>query len=174
VLCIFGIFAIGAVTAGITIGKEPTTEPTIAIVQTTTAPTTEVTTTQETTQETTQPTTEVTTKAQTTKPVTTTQTIKPKSTSTFRLTAYCNCSKCCGKWAGGATASGTLPKAGRTIAVDTKVIPFGTKVVINGHTYTAEDTGSAIKGNRIDVYFDSHSEALQFGVKYADVQIVGS
>lgn len=146
---------------------ETTTEPTTTVVQTTTK---EVTTTKATTQ----PTTEVTTKAQTTEPVTTTQTTKPKSTSTFRLTAYCNCSKCCGKWAGGATASGTMPKAGRTIAVDTSVIPFGTKVVINGHTYTAEDTGSAIKGNRIDIYFDSHSEALQFGVQYADVQIVGS
>lgn len=90
----------------------------------------------------------------------------------FKLTAYCNCKKCCGKWAGGPTASGKMPKQGRTIAVDPKVIPLGSKVVINGITYIAEDTGSAIKNKRIDVYFDSHKEALNFGVKYADVYVV--
>lgn len=87
----------------------------------------------------------------------------------FKLTAYCNCKKCCGKWAGGATASGVMPKENRTIAVDTKVIPFGTKIVINGKTYVAEDTGSAIKGNKIDIYMSSHSKALQWGVQYAEV-----
>lgn len=92
---------------------------------------------------------------------------------TFKLTAYCNCYQCCGQWAGGATASGTMPTANNTIAVDTSVIPFGTKVVINGTTYTAEDTGSAIKGNKIDIYFDSHQEALNFGVQYADVYQLG-
>ena len=97
---------------------------------------------------------------------------KKQNSKKFKLTAYCACSKCCGKWSGGNTASGTKPTQGRTIAVDTRVIPFGAKVVINGHTYIAEDTGSAIKGNKIDVYFDNHEEALQFGVKYADVTIV--
>lgn len=91
------------------------------------------------------------------------------SLGTFKLTAYCNCSKCCGQWAGGATASGVMPSAGRTIAVDTSIIPFGTRVEINGHTYVAEDTGGAIKGNKIDIYFGSHQEALNFGVKYAEV-----
>ena len=90
----------------------------------------------------------------------------------FKLTAYCNCSKCCGKWAGGPTASGVMPKAGRTIAVDPKVIPLGSKVKINGHTYVAEDTGGAIKGNRIDVYHSSHSAALDFGVQHADVYLL--
>lgn len=90
----------------------------------------------------------------------------------FKLTAYCSCSKCCGKWAGSPIASGTMPKANHTIAVDTSVIPFGTKVIINGNTYVAEDTGSAIKGNKIDVFFDSHSKALNFGVKYAEVFVV--
>lgn len=90
----------------------------------------------------------------------------------FKLTAYCSCSKCCGKWAGSPTASGVMPRANHTIAVDTGVIPFGTKVIINGKTYVAEDTGSAIKGNKIDVYFDSHSKALNFGVQYAEVFVV--
>ena len=90
----------------------------------------------------------------------------------FKISAYCACKKCCGKWAGGNTASGTKPTAGRTIAVDTKVIPFGTKVIIDGHTYIAEDTGGAIKGNKIDIYFDSHQEALNWGIKYKDVSII--
>ena len=94
------------------------------------------------------------------------------SLGTFKLTAYCNCSICCGVWAGGATASGVMPVANHTIAVDTSVIPFGTQVVINGITYVAEDVGGAINGNRIDIYFDTHQEALNFGVQYAEVFIV--
>lgn len=89
----------------------------------------------------------------------------------FKLTAYCACSKCCGK-SDGITATGTKAKQGRTIAVDPKKIPYGTKVVINGHTYVAEDCGGSIKNNRIDIYMSSHKEALQFGVQYADVYIV--
>ena len=94
----------------------------------------------------------------------------------FRLTAYCACRKCCGKDPGdfgyGVTASGAVVEAGRTIAVDSSVIPLGSEIVIGGHTYVAEDTGSAIKGNRIDIYFDTHQEALNFGVQYADVYII--
>lgn len=90
----------------------------------------------------------------------------------FRLTAYCACEKCCGKWADGFTATGTKATAGRTIAVDQDVIPYGSEVIINGHTYTAEDCGGAIIGNRIDVYFDSHEEATEFGVQYADVTLL--
>lgn len=93
----------------------------------------------------------------------------------FRITAYCACEKCCGKWAvangGGITASGTRVKEGRTIAVYKSQIPFGTEVYIEGMgTYIAEDTGSAIKENCIDVYFDSHEEAWNFGVKYLNVE----
>lgn len=93
----------------------------------------------------------------------------------YKLTAYCPCEKCCGKSVDdpcyGITASGTTATAGRTIAVDTRLIPMGSEIVINGHTYVAEDVGGAIKENRIDIYFDSHDEALQFGVQYADVYI---
>lgn len=85
----------------------------------------------------------------------------------YKLTAYCGCSKCCGK-SDGITACGTKAAAGRTIAAPFN-FSFGTKLEINGHTYTVEDRGGAIKGNRIDVFFNSHSEALNFGVKYADV-----
>lgn len=98
---------------------------------------------------------------------------EPYNLGEFKLTAYCPCSKCCGKWADGITSTGTTAVQGKTIAVDPGVIPYGTEVIINGNTYIAEDCGGAIKGNRIDVYFDSHSEALKFGVQYADVYIIG-
>lgn len=90
----------------------------------------------------------------------------------FKLTAYCPCEHCSDEW-GTMTATGTRATAGRTIAVDPKKIPYGTEVIINGNTYIAEDCGGAIKGNRIDIYFDSHNEALNFGVQYADVFKVG-
>lgn len=93
-----------------------------------------------------------------------------KSLGRFKLTAYCACSRCCGN-SDGITASGTKAKQGRTIAVDPKQIPYGTKVVINGHTYVAEDCGGSIKQNRIDVFFNGHKDALNFGVQYAEVYI---
>lgn len=89
----------------------------------------------------------------------------------FKITHYCPCYYCCGKWAGGNTASGTKPTSGRTIAVDPKVIPLGSKVVIHGHTYIAEDTGKAIKGKKIDIFVDKHSTALAYGTYYTDVYL---
>lgn len=82
----------------------------------------------------------------------------------YTLTAYCPCRSCSGGH-GSNTASGKKAKQGRTIAVDKRKIKLGTKIHMNGHTYTAEDVGGAIKGNRIDVYFTSHKKALQFGKK---------
>lgn len=89
----------------------------------------------------------------------------------FRCTAYCGCRKCCGK-SDGITASGTIAEEGRTIGVDTSVIPLGATVIIAGDVYIAEDTGGAIKGNQIDIYFDSHEEALAFGVRYLKVEVI--
>lgn len=90
-----------------------------------------------------------------------------ESLGVYKITAYCACKKCCGK-TDGITASGTKAKAGRTIAAP-KNIPFGTKIMINGHIYTVEDRGGAIKGKRIDIYFDTHEEALKFGVKNIEI-----
>ncbi len=88
----------------------------------------------------------------------------------FELTAYCTCKKCCGNFSPEVTglpahtATGTTPTQGRTIAVDPKVIPYGSTVVIDGvGTFVAEDTGGAIKNNRIDVYFETHEDAIAFG-----------
>lgn len=91
----------------------------------------------------------------------------------FKLTAYCACEKCCGK-SDGITASGAKVQQGITIAADTDILPFGTNVIINGHEYTVQDRGGAIKGNRIDIYFDSHEDALEFGVQKAEVYKVVS
>lgn len=91
------------------------------------------------------------------------------NTKIFKVTAYCSCAKCCGKTTG-ITASGTKATAGRTIATSGQ-FAFGTKLIINGQEYTVEDRGGAIQGNRIDVYMNSHSEALAWGVKYLPVQV---
>lgn len=105
-----------------------------------------------------------------------------KNLGEFRLTAYCSCSKCCEKYANNRpvdkdgneivyTASGKIAKSEYTVAADPSVLPYGTIVYINGHRYEVQDCGGAIKGNRIDIYFDSHEAALEFGVQYADVFI---
>jgi 3D (Asp-Asp-Asp) domain-containing protein len=89
----------------------------------------------------------------------------------FTITAYCPCSKCCGK-CDGITATGTKATAGRTIAVDPSVIPYGTRLYINGNIYTAEDCGGAIKGQTVDIFFNTHSEAKEFGVQTMDVYML--
>ena len=82
----------------------------------------------------------------------------------YKLTAYCGCKKCSGKW-GTRTASGKKAKQGRTIAVDKRKIKLGSKVQINGKTYVAEDVGGGVKGKHIDVFFKSHKQTKRFGKK---------
>lgn len=100
----------------------------------------------------------------------------------FRITAYCPCEICCGNWAKNRpvdedgsiqvfTASGDLAVEGVTIAADISVLPYNTRVIIDGHEYIVQDRGGAIKGNRIDIYFESHQEALNFGVQYKEIFI---
>lgn len=90
--------------------------------------------------------------------------------TTYKITAYCPCSKCCGK-STGRTASGTKATAGRTVAASSK-FAFGTKLNIGGHIYTVEDRGGAINGNKIDIFVNTHAEALQWGVRYMTVSVV--
>ena len=97
----------------------------------------------------------------------------PASTSggtTYKITAYCPCSKCCGK-TNGMTASGTKATAGRTVAASSK-FAFGTKLNIGGHIYTVEDRGGAVNGNKIDIFVNTHAEALAWGVRYLTVSVV--
>ena len=84
---------------------------------------------------------------------------------TFTVTAYCPCEKCCGAYANGYTATGEKATQGVTIAADPDVLPMGTKIELDGHTYTVQDTGGAIAGNRLDLYFDNHEDALRWGVR---------
>lgn len=92
-------------------------------------------------------------------------------TKPFVITAYCPCYECSGGW-GNSTSTGAVATQGRTIAVDPTVIPYGTKVVIDGHTYIAEDCGGAIKGNKIDLYFDNHQDACNWGRQTREVTIL--
>ena len=87
----------------------------------------------------------------------------------FSVTGYCNCPKCCGKWAGGPTKSGKIPNEGTTVAVDPTLIPLGTELVVGKKVFKAEDTGSAIKGKKIDIYFNNHKDAQKFGKKQKEV-----
>ncbi|WP_297133273.1 3D domain-containing protein [Terrisporobacter sp.] len=73
----------------------------------------------------------------------------------------------------GITSTGTVPKWG-TIAVDPKVIPYGTKVYIPqfGQYFIAEDCGGAIKGNKIDIFMNSESQCVDWGRRTIDIYIV--
>lgn len=99
-------------------------------------------------------------------------------TAVFKVTGYCTCKTCCGVWSPEVTGkeshtfTGTVPCAGRTVAVDPNVIPLGSTVIINGVSYIAEDTGSAVVGNVIDIYFDSHQEACDWGLQYLEVTYI--
>ena len=88
----------------------------------------------------------------------------------YKVTAYCSCAKCCGK-TNGITASGTKATANHTIAAPS-TFAFGTKVKINGTVYVVEDRGGAIQGNRIDIYMNSHQEALAWGVRYLELEVL--
>ena len=72
------------------------------------------------------------------------------------------------------TSTGTVPKEGTTIAVDPSVIPYGSKVYIPelDTVYTAEDCGSAIKGNRIDIFMSSESKCNEWGVKNITIYVL--
>lgn len=92
----------------------------------------------------------------------------PVNMGEFKITAYCPCKSCSGEW-GRQTSTGAIATEGRTVAVDPSVIPYGSTVIINGAEYVAEDCGGLIKGNKIDIYFESHKEAKQFGVQKANI-----
>lgn len=79
-------------------------------------------------------------------------------------TAYCPCKKCCEK-SDGITATGVKARANHTIAADPSVLPYGTEILCGMGEFVVEDCGGAIKGNRVDFFFDSHEEALKFGIQ---------
>lgn len=87
----------------------------------------------------------------------------------MRTVAYCPCKKCCG-WNTGITYSGTMATQGRTVACNLNKFPIGTILLIDGHEYVVEDTGN-LSENTIDIYFDSHDEALKYGSQWKVVEI---
>jgi len=91
-----------------------------------------------------------------------------------KATAYCPCEKCCGEYADGKTATMTnayMPG----VAVDKKKIKLGSKLFVPGYNgdmlVIADDIGGAIKGDKIDVRFPTHREALEWGVKHITIRI---
>ena len=90
----------------------------------------------------------------------------------FKITHYCPCSICCGPYSNGITSTGVTATTNHTIAVDPSVIPYGSKVVINGQVYVAEDCGGAIKKNRIDIYVATHAEGEAKGTYDTEVYLI--
>ncbi len=94
-----------------------------------------------------------------------------QSLGVFRTTGYCPCYQCSEGW-GRSTSTGAIAKSSHTIAVDPRVIPYGTKLMINGVVYTAEDRGGGVKGNHIDIFFDNHAQTRQHGSRHQEVFLV--
>jgi len=93
----------------------------------------------------------------------------------MRVTAYCPCPKCCGEYSDGVTACGHEIQPGDTFVAADGRYPFGTEMLIPGYSNSQPvqvlDRGGAIKGNRLDVFFANHQEALEWGVKYLEVRV---
>lgn len=94
----------------------------------------------------------------------------------FTATAYCACARCCGKWAytqGDIIrgAYGIPLEEGKTVAADPDVFPAGTVIEVSGQgTYTVADKG--VSGNHIDIYYENHNDALEYGRKEVKVRIL--
>ena len=93
----------------------------------------------------------------------------------MRVTGYCACRKCCGKFADGITACGHKIRRGDAFAAADKRYSFGTEMIVPGYNNEQPikvlDRGGAIKGNKLDLFFHSHNKARQWGVKYIDVLV---
>lgn len=92
---------------------------------------------------------------------------KGASLGSFVTTAYCNCANCSSGH--NLTYSGTVPVAKHTISADIDYYPIGTKLMIGDIIYTVEDIGSGVNGKRLDIFFDTHQQALSYGRKTVEV-----
>ena len=101
---------------------------------------------------------------------------QPPGTIKMRTTGYCACARCCGKWARHrTTASGHKIKRGDKFAAADRKFAFGSKVIVPGYSkrpIEIKDRGGSIRGNKLDLYFDTHKKAKNWGVKTLHVQIV--
>lgn len=93
---------------------------------------------------------------------------------TFKLTAYCPCWECSQQW-GRQTKSGKMATSKHTVAADLTVMNIGDKITINGKEFVVEDCGSHVKGDHLDIFFDTHEEVEAFndgkGIAYGNVLI---
>jgi 3D (Asp-Asp-Asp) domain-containing protein len=111
---------------------------------------------------------------------------EPVETVTYRVTAYCACEKCCGKWALNRPldengepivygAAGKVLVSGTSVA---STLPFGTKIELDGYgTVIVEDRFAKwvvekYGENIIDIYFDTHEETWSWGCQYIEGVIV--
>jgi 3D (Asp-Asp-Asp) domain-containing protein/FtsZ-binding cell division protein ZapB len=104
----------------------------------------------------------------------------------FTMTGYCTCPVCCGSYSSQhpsrigtnyvqRTAGGYIPTLGVTVAVDRSVIPLGTWLYIEGvGVRRAEDTGTGVRGNWVDVYMGTHEAAARVGRSSTNVWIINS
>jgi 3D (Asp-Asp-Asp) domain-containing protein len=96
----------------------------------------------------------------------------------MEVTAYCPCKKCCGPQAMGITASGKKVdyNDGGFVAADTSVLPFGTRLLVPGYHANRPieviDRGGAIKGHKLDVFYDTHEKAMEWGRKWVAVTVL--
>lgn len=82
----------------------------------------------------------------------------------FSISHYCSCPICTNTPKGSKTATGHIPREGRTVAVDPKLIPLHSIIYVDGiGTFVAEDVGGAVKGRHLDIYIDDHQRALNLG-----------
>jgi 3D (Asp-Asp-Asp) domain-containing protein len=97
------------------------------------------------------------------------------TTISMRVTAYCPCEQCCGEWADGVTSNGHVIEPGDCFVAADSRFAFDTVMLIEGYnaskTVKVYDRGGAIKGNKLDVFFHTHQEALEWGVRYIDVKV---
>ena len=96
------------------------------------------------------------------------------TTEKFRVTAYCPCSLCCGKFADNVTSCGYIIRPGDKFIAAPPEYDFNTIMFVPGYAdkpVKVRDRGGAIKGKKLDVYFGTHQEALNWGVKYLEVKI---
>ena len=88
----------------------------------------------------------------------------------FKLTAYCPCHECSEGW-GRKTHSGAYAESDHTVAADLSVLNLGDWVTINGKKYKVEDSGGGVVGDHLDIFFDTHEEVEEFGVRYGNVNL---
>lgn len=90
----------------------------------------------------------------------------------MNVSAFCGGACCCGKWADGQTASGHWIKPGDKFVAAPPEYPFGTIMDVPGYgKVLVFDRGGAIKGNKLDLYFDEHQSALIFGRRQLEVKV---